>query len=243
MSGHSKWSKIKHKKGKNDKARGNLFTKLLKAVTIAAQDGGSDPEMNFSLRLAIQKAKAGNVPKDNIDRAAKKGAGELDDGTRLVEVLYEGFGAHGVGVLIETVTDNKNRTVSEVKHALSKHGGSMGGPGSVKWQFGHKGVVRIDTAHESWDASKKDDIELALMDAGADDMSEEDGVLEIICAVEKLQSVIESAQKQKLELADSGLEWIAKETMNLDEEKQQKVEGLYDALDELDDVRAVFMNI
>ncbi|PIT86910.1 MAG: YebC/PmpR family DNA-binding transcriptional regulator, partial [Candidatus Magasanikbacteria bacterium CG10_big_fil_rev_8_21_14_0_10_43_6] len=134
MSGHSKWSKIQHKKGRTDKARSNLFTKLLRSVTLAAQEGGMDPDMNFSLRLAVEKAKAGNVPKDNIDRAIKKGGGAAKDGVVFEEVVYEGFGPHGVALIIEALTDNKNRTVSEIKHLLAKSGGSLAGPGSVQWQ-------------------------------------------------------------------------------------------------------------
>ncbi len=243
MSGHSKWSKIQHKKGKADKARSNLFTKLLRAITITAQQGGGDPEMNFSLRLAVDRAKAGNVPKDNIERAIKKGTGELKDGTIIEEAMYEGFGPGGVAVLVETMTDNKNRTVSEVKHALSRYGGSLGGPGSVQWQFERKGVVIIDTAKLQEVGIEKDQFELSLMDAGVEDISEEEGLISVISSISDFQKVLEAIQGMNIEASDSGLKWIAKDTMEISDEVMTKVESLYEALDELDDVREVYMNI
>ena len=156
MSGHSKWSKIQHKKGAADAKRGNIFTKLGKAISIAAQQGGGDPEMNFSLRLAIDRAKGANMPKDNIERAIKRGTGELKDGAELQEIIYEGFGTGGVAIIVETVTDNSNRTVSDVKSVFNRTGGSLGGPNAVKWQFEQKAVLRV--AQEKLDAmsEKKD---------------------------------------------------------------------------------------
>jgi YebC/PmpR family DNA-binding regulatory protein len=242
MSGHSKWSKIQHKKGKADKARSNLFTKLSRAVTIAAQTGGGDPEMNFSLRLAIDKAKAGNVPKDNIDRAVKRGAGELKDEAAVEEVIYEGYGPDGVPFLVETMTDNKNRTVSEVKHALSKHGGSLGSPGTVQWQFERMGVVRIAGEEAKKIVDKKDEFELAMIDAGASDIDTSEYGIEIRCPMQAFQSVLEAVQTFNVEPDDSGLEWIANEELVLDEAVSKKTEELADALDELDDVQAVYTN-
>jgi len=243
MSGHSKWSKIKHKKGAADKARSNLFTKLGRAVTVAAQQGGGDPEMNFALRLAIQKAKAGNMPKDNIDRAIKKGTGDGKDAAVFEEIVYEGFGPAGVGILVETLTDNKNRTASEVKYAFSKNGGSLGGPGSVQWQFEHLGVVRIATSQLSEKNLDKDGMSLQLIDAGADDIVEGDDGFEVRCQVPAFKKVLDAVQELGVEPDDSGLEWVAKEQVDASDEDMKKVENIYNALDELDDVRDVYMNV
>ncbi len=242
MSGHSRWSKIQHKKGKADKARSNMFTKLLRAITVAAQQGGGDPEMNFSLRLAVDKAKAGNVPKDNIERAIKKGTGEAKDGAIFEEAVYEGFGPNGVALIIEALTDNKNRTVSDVKHILSKSGGSMAGPGSVQWQFEHRGVIRF-SAEERATVSDWDGAQMNLMDAGVLDIQEGAEGVTLITAMEDLQKAQQVVAALPIETYDAGLEWIAKESMEIDAETEQKIETLYDALEENDDVRNVFMNI
>ncbi|HAT03622.1 MAG TPA: YebC/PmpR family DNA-binding transcriptional regulator [Candidatus Magasanikbacteria bacterium] len=242
MSGHSKWHNIQAKKGKADKARSNVFTKIARMITVAVQQGGGDSTMNFTLRLAIDKAKAANMPKENIDRAIKRGTGELDDGTTLQELLYEGFGPGGVAILVEVVTDNPNRSASEVKNVFSKKGGSMGGPGSVKWQFSRLGVVRLGTNEKLKIENKKSDFELALIEAGADDIEESEMGIEIRCAVEKFKNVLDVVQSFGLEPDDSGLQWIAKEDVSIDAETSAKVQQLYDAFDELDDVREVYTN-
>jgi YebC/PmpR family DNA-binding regulatory protein len=241
MSGHSKWSKIRHKKGAKDAKRSNIFTKLNRMITVAAQTGGGDPDMNFSLRLAIEKAKASNLPKDNIERAIKKGTGELKDGTVLQELIYEGFGPGGIAVIVETVTDNTNRTVSEVKSTFSKNGGSLGGPGSVKWQFEQKGVVRF-TNDKKANISDWESAQLELMDAGVEDIKESTDGIELFSAREDFQKMLESVIKLGVDPDDSGLEWIAKEEVALDDEASEKVERFYDLLDELDDVKAVYTN-
>ena len=241
MSGHSKWSKIQHKKGATDAKRGNIFTKLAKTITVVTQQGGGDPEMNFSLRMAIEKAKAANMPKENIEKAIKRGTGELDDGTQLQEIIYEGFGPAGVAFLVETVTDNSNRTVSEVKAVFSKNGGSMGGPGSVQWQFEQKGVVRF-TADKKALISDWENAQLELMDAGVEDINDSEEGVELLSSRENFQKMLEAIQKLNIEPDDSGLEWIAKETVELDDEVSAKVEKFYDLLDELDDVKAVYTN-
>lgn len=241
MSGHSKWHKIQHKKGKADAKRGASFTKLASAITIAAKEGGGDPDMNFSLRLAIEKAKKGNVPKDNIERAIKRGTGELKDGTEIQEVLYEGYGPGGIAIIIECITDNTNRTVSEVKHALSKYGGSLAGPGSVKWQFERMGVVMFSTekksAIEDWDT-----FELGMIDAGADDIRVAEEGVEIRCAMNQFKSVMDAVEAAGIEADESSLMWVAKEESSPDESTAGKMETLYDKLDELDDVKEVYTN-
>lgn len=241
MSGHSKWSKIQHKKGKKDAKRGDAFTKLCKAITVAAQQGGGDPEMNFSLRLAVQKAKQGNVPKDNIERAIKRGTGELADGAQIQELLYEGYGPGGIAILIEALTDNTNRTVSDVKHALTKHGGSLAGPGSVKWQFEQLGVSMI-AAEKKESIDDWDSLELALMDAGADDIIVSEGGVEIRSSRDAFKSVVDAIAAAGIEPDESGLMWVAKEAADPGADNAKKMETLYAALDELDDVKEVYTN-
>lgn len=241
MSGHSKWHKIQHKKGAVDAKKSNLFTKLTRAITIAAQHGGGDPEMNFSLRLAIEKAKASNTPKDNIVRAIKRGTGELKDEAQLQELVYEGFGPGGAALLIEVVTDNTNRAVSEVKNILAKGGGSFGGPGSVQWQFEQKGVVRF-TADKKSQIKDWDDVQLKLMDAGVDDIRDGEEGIELTCLKENFQKMMDAVSKLGIEPDDSGLQWMAKEEMKLNDDASQKMEKLYEALHELDDVKEVYTN-
>lgn len=241
MSGHSKWHNIQAKKGKADKARSNIFTKMSRMISVAAQQGGGDPVMNFSLRLAIDKAKAVNMPKDNIDRAIKRGTGEDSDGAVYQELVYEGFGPNGVAFLVEVLTDNNNRTVAEVKNAFTKNGGAMGGQGSVKWQFEQKGVIRF-TADKKTLIKDWENAQLELMDAGVLDIKEDENGVELFSAREDFQKMSEAVDKLGVEPDESGLEWVAKETISLDEETSTKVEKLYDILDELDDVRAVYTN-
>lgn len=242
MSGHSKWSKIKHKKGRADKARGQIFTKLCRAITLAAREGGGDVDMNFSLRLAILKAKSENVPKDNIERAIKKGTGADKDGAQIQEVLYEGFGPSGVGILVDTMTDNTNRTVSEVKHALTRFGGSLGGPGSVTWQFEKKGVIRF-TSEKKQDITNWDDFQLELMDAGADDIIDESEGVEIISSVENYKKVISKFEEANIDPDETGLVWLPKDIMKADQELSETISNIIEALEELDDVREVYTNI
>ena len=169
MSGHSKWHSIKHKKGAADAKRGALFTKLSKNITLAARDGGGDIEMNSSLRMAIDKAKQSNMPKTNIERAIKKGTGELNDGAVLEEITYEGYGPSGVAIMVHCITDNKNRTISNVRHAFTSHGGSMGEPGSVAWMFEQKGEIEINLANNS-DVADEEALEMMAIEAGAEDV-------------------------------------------------------------------------
>lgn len=230
MSGHSKWSKIKRQKGAADAARGNLFTKLSKAISIAAR-GGGDPEMNFSLRLAIDKARGSNMPKDNIDRAIKRGTGEDKSAAVIEELIYEGFGPGGVGILIEALTDNRNRSGADIKHMLTKYGGSMAGPGAVKWQFEQKGVIYLSQM-------PSDDVQLELMDAGAADIVLDEGAI-IYTDVPDFKKVMLAIQKAGHNPVDSGLEWVPKETVEVNAQKLEKIIG---KLEELEDVQNVFTN-
>ncbi len=241
MSGHSKWSKIKHKKGAADAKRSNLFTKLLRAITLAARQGGGDPEMNFSLRLTIEKAKAGNVPKDKIDNAVKRGTGDDKSGVVFETITYEGFGPGQIGVMVEVVTDNKNRSSAEMKHVFSKHGGSLGGPGSVQWQFERLAGVHINK-EEVAKLNSRDEFELNMIDAGVSDIVDEDEGVAVYGVVSDLQKIVEAVQAQKIEIEESGLEWKAKETKKISEAEQSKVENFFEAVDELDDVQEYFTN-
>lgn len=241
MSGHSKWHNIQVHKGKQDARRASSFTKVGRGITVAARQGGGDPAANFSLRIAIEKAKEVNFPKENIERAIKKGTGELTDDTTLDEVLYEGFGPCGVGVLVDAITDNKNRTVGDVKHVLGQYGGSLAGPGSVKWQFQRLGVVRIG-GNQTSDFRLQPDVELKLIDAGAEDIIESEFGTEVRSSVEKFQKVLEAVRAAGTQPADAGLEWVPKETVTLPPDASEQMRKLYDALDAHDDVRAVYTN-
>lgn len=227
MSGHSKWAQIKHKKGAADAKRGALFTKLARAITVAAKNG-ADPTMNFQLRLAIDQARAANMPRENIERAIARGTGEGKEG--IEQIMYEAYGPGGVAILIDVLTDNKNRTVSNLKHILASHGGNLANPGSVTWMFERKGVVRLKGPIENREA-----LELKLIDAGAQDIKDEDGDLIIYSAPDKLKEITEALGRIPLEY--SGIEWIAKDKISVtDTEIQEKLEKLYNALDEDDDV-------
>lgn len=241
MSGHSKWHNIQAHKGKQDQKKAASFTKVARLITVAARSGGGNPAMNFTLRLAIEKAKEANLPKDNIERALKKGTGELADEIQLEEIVYEGFGPGGVGMLVDVVTDNKNRTASDIKHLFSLHESSFAGPGSVKWQFSQKGMLRIG-AEEKSKINDKDAFELTLIDAGADDIVSHDFGVEVASSIEKFQSVLDAVKKAGVTPAESGIEWIAKEMVQLAPEMSEKLGAFINELEAMDDVRAVYTN-
>ena len=236
MSGHSKWSTIKRKKGALDAKRGKLFTKLIKELTIAAREGGGDPAANPRLRLAVDNAKAANMPADNIDRAIKKATGELE-GVTISELTYEGYGPGGVALLVEVATDNKNRTVAEVRHLFSKHSGNMGESGSVAWMFEKKGVVSLPKQGKSED----DILEIAL-NAGAEDMRTEDEYFEIQTEVESFEPVRRALIEKNLTLDNASLQWIAKNTINVAGENAEKMMKLIESLEDCDDIQNVYSN-
>ncbi len=237
MSGHSKWHNIQGRKGKQDNLRSNAFTKLAKGITIAAQKG-SDPTMNFSLRLAIDKAKAVSMPKDNIDRAIKRGSGELGDNIQMEQLLYEGFGPSGVAILIKAVTDNKNRAVSDIKHILTKYGGSLGSSGSVQWMFEECAIITLSKNQ----VISQDETELALIEAGATDIQTDDEEIIIKTSVSNFQKLLNKVKELGFEPTRSGIEWIAKEKVSTDDETQPKLESLFGELEESDDVEEYFTN-
>jgi YebC/PmpR family DNA-binding regulatory protein len=240
MSGHSKWATTKRAKGASDAKRAVLFTKLAKLITVSAREKGGDPAVNFSLRLAMDKAKAANMPKDNIDRAIKRGTGELE-GAAIEEMTYEGFGPAGVAVIVKCLTDNKNRASSELKHLFSKFGGSLGGPGAVAWQFEHKGVIRIN--NDQLTGKNWDDLEMSLIDLGAQDIKKEEEGVTIYCAIPDLQKIKKGLEDLSIALEDAGMEYIAKEKIKVDDEAGQKISDFFEALDENEDADDYWTNL
>lgn len=238
MSGHSHWAGIKHKKGLNDAKKGKVFTKHAKMISIAARDGGGGkPESNFQLRLAIDRARLDNMPKENIDRAIKKGTGELA-GEEIAEITYEAMGPNGIMMLIKTATDNRNRTVSEIKSTLTKNGGKMGEIGSAMWNFEQVGSIVVSAAGRDID-----EIDLLAIDAGAKDTHLEETSLLVFTDPTELQTVQENLIKQNLQIIDSGLIYIPKATVELDAETKIDYENLLEALDDQDDVQDIYDNV
>lgn len=236
MSGHSKWATIKRKKGALDAKRGKLFTKLIKEITIAARQGGGDPAGNPRLRLAIDNAKGANMPADNIDRAIKKATGELE-GANYVELTYEGYGPAGVAIVVEVVTDNKNRTVAEVRHLFSKYGGSMAESGAVAWMFDRKGVISMPKQGKT-----EDDLMEIILEAGADDLKTEDEYYEVHTSIESFEPVRKTLSDTGLEIDNASLQWVAKNMLNVAGEDAERVVKLIDMLEDNDDVQNVFTN-
>ena len=236
MSGHSKWHSIKHKKAVVDARRGQHFTKLARAITVAAREGGGDPDGNPSLALAVQKARDASMPKDNIERAIAKGTGEGVDADQFETVLYEGYGPGGVALLIEALTDNRNRTGADVRHLLSKHGGNLGEPGSVSYLFDKRGVIVVD-------ASRYDEDDLMpAIDAGAEDISRDDDVFEVITEPSDLVPVREALREAGVEFESADMTQRPKSRVPLEEADAAKLLKLIDALEESDDVGAVHAN-
>ena len=237
MSGHSKWHSIKHKKGAADAKRGKIFTKHAKLISIAARAGG-DPDMNPNLRAAIINAKADNVPNANIEKAVKKGAGQDKDAAQYVEVIYEGYGPEGTAMLVEVITDNKNRSVTNVKTIMAKNGGNMGEAGSVGWMFDRKGLIMAKAAGKD-----ADEAELEIIDAGAEDLSLEGDEYEIITADTNLMAVRDKLEEAGFSIQKAEISYLPQNTIKLDDvEKARKVLRIMDLLDDDEDVSNVFSN-
>jgi YebC/PmpR family DNA-binding regulatory protein len=238
MSGHSKWATIKRQKGVTDLKRSAIFTKLGNIISIASREGGEDSESNFKLRLVIEKAKQANMPKENIDRAIKRGAGKLD-GIKIKETIYEGFGPDGIPLIIEVLTDNKNRAVANIKSILNKYGGNLSGPNSVLWKFKKCGVIRIDKLG----IINLEEFELKLMDLQIEDMEEEDEELIIYTKLEEFQKIKEELEKEKIKINYSEIEWVNKEKNTLttiQKKTKEKMEKILEELDDEMDVKNVF---
>jgi len=235
MSGHSKWATIKRKKAVLDSKRGKIFTKLIKEITIAARAGG-DINGNPRLRLAVDNAKAQNMPMDNIDRAIKKATGELE-GVIYHELTYEGYGPAGIAVVVEVATDNKNRTVAEVRHLFSKYGAGMGETGSVAWMFDRKGIITLPA-----EGKKEDDVMEIVLEAGADDLTTEEDFFEVQTTIESFETVRRTLVDKKFTVENASLQWIAKNLIEVKGEDAEKVVKLIESLEDLDDVQNVFSN-
>jgi YebC/PmpR family DNA-binding regulatory protein len=236
MSGHNKWASIKHKKAATDAKRGKLFSKLSKELTVSAKTGGGDPDANPRLRVAINKAKAVNMPADNIDRAIKKGTGELP-GVSYEEISYEGYGPKGIAIIAETLTDNKNRTSAEIRNIFSKKGGNMAGTGSVNWMFAKKGFIMVRT-----DKADEDALMLVAVDAGAEDIKIEEGMYEITTLVPNFEQVKEAIEKAGIEIESAELTMIPSSTVKLEGADAKQVLGLVELLEDHDDVQNVYAN-
>ena len=238
MAGHSKWANIKHKKEKEDIKKGKVFTKIVREITIAARDGGGDPASNIRLRFFVDKAKAANMPSDNIIRAIKKGTGELG-GNAYESVTYEGYGPHGIAVMVEALTDNKNRTASEVRHAFSKGGGSLGGDGSVSWMFVRRSVVTLHPTTKS-----EDELLAIFLEHSIDSLEVHADQVRIVGEPSELYALKATADKAGLSVDSLQLEWVAKTTTEVsDQAAAEKVYAFIEGLEELDDVQHVFANM
>ena len=237
MSGHSKWSSIKHKKGAADAKRGQLFTKLTRALIVAAKEGGPDPAANLSLQNAIEKARAASMPKDNIERAIARGAGTGDDAAAYEHISYEGYGPGGVAVYVEVLTDNRNRTAGEVRHMFARADGNLAESGAVAWLFERKGVLQVDGSAD------EDEVTLAAADGGAEDVTHDGSSYEVICAPEDLQTVREAIEAAGIAVGEVAATMLPKTSVSIeDEATARKILKLIDSLEELDDVQDVYAN-
>ena len=239
MSGHSKWSTIKHQKGAADAKRGVLFTKLSREISLAVREGGgADPDMNFKLRLALDRAKSNNMPQDSITRAVRRGSGEGADGESLEQVTYEGYGPGGGAILLQAVTTNRNRTAADVRSAFNRGGGNLGESGCVAWNFDLRGVVTIDIDDEE----RAEELGLIAIDAGAEDLQIDEGVLEIYAPVESLQDVQKSIEAESVPVRSAEMSMVPKTTIALGDREAEQTLRLLDVLEDLDDIQKAFTN-
>jgi len=236
MSGHSKWASIKHQKGVADARRGQLFTKLTREIIVAVREGGSKPESNFRLRLAIQKARDNNMPLDNIERSIKKGSGELE-GVSLTELVLEGYGPNGTAIMVNALSDNRNRTIQDVRNIFSRHNSSLGESGCVAWLFDSKGLIRVKT--DNLDA---DDLALNAIDAGADDVKVESGYVEVYTKPEEMEMVRSALEEKNIAIDSAELSMVPKTIVQLDDKAALQTLRLLDKLEELDEVQHVSSN-
>lgn len=236
MAGHSKWAQIKRKKAVADAKKGKIFTKLIREITIAARQGGGNPEGNPRLRLAIEQARAANMPMENIERAIKKATGELE-GSQYEEIIYEGYGPGGVAILIEAVTDNKNRTVSELRHLFSRHGGRLAESGSVNWMFQRKGIITIEKSKIN-----EDDLIMLVLDAGADDVVTETDYYEVQTSLENFEKVRRALIEKGIEVESASLQYVPQSLMKIDGKENETALKLLEVLEDHDDVQNVYTN-
>ena len=238
MSGHSHWSTIKHKKGAADAQRSKTFSKIARIISVAAREAGGNPDTNSKLRIAIDQARAINMPSDNIERAVQRGTGELE-GAQLENILYEAYGPGGTALIIEGITDNKNRALGEIKQILNQHKGKLAGEGSVRWMFEQKGCVTVDSATPE----NRESLELAAIEAGADDIRWEESGMNIYTRPENLEKTKRNLEDKGIVAASASLDWVAKENVRVDAQTEQAMEKLFEALDESDVVQEIYSNI
>ncbi|MBI2042511.1 MAG: YebC/PmpR family DNA-binding transcriptional regulator [Candidatus Nealsonbacteria bacterium] len=238
MSGHSHWASIKHKKGAADAKRSKVFSKLSREITVAAKDGGGDPVFNAKLRMIIDRAKALNMPSDNIERSVKKGTGEIE-GVVLEPVLYEAYGPGGVAVIIEGITDNKNRSLGEIKKIIADHGGKMVAEGAIRWLFERRGIIEADPVKVS---KNQEELEMAAIESGAEDIYWHADILDIYSKPENLESVKNNLGEKGIEAESAALGWVAKENIQISEKEQEACQKLFEALDENDAVQEIYYN-
>jgi YebC/PmpR family DNA-binding regulatory protein len=238
MSGHSKWATIKRKKGAADAKRGQVFTRLTREIVMAARESGGDPESNFRLRLAMEKARSQNMPKENIERALKRGTGEGKEGVAFEEIMYEGYATNGVALLVECVTENRNRTVAELRHLLTRSGGTLAEAGAVAWQFKRAAVFSIPAEGQNFDNI----FELAV-DGGADDVTQDDESIEIVAPVETFKILSEKLREQKIHPEEAGLRMLPNQEIDLGVEATMQVLRMIESVEELDDVQNVYSNL
>lgn len=237
MSGHSKWSTIKHQKESQDKKRGQIFSKLARLIAIAARDG-ADPEKNSKLRMEIEKARKFNMPKENITRAIERGSGQ-GGGEALESFVYEAYGPAGVALLIEGITDNRNRTLSEIKNILMKHQGKLAGEGSVSWMFSHAGLINASSPNNKEELER---LTLELISAGAEDIIEKEDGLDIIAPIEKIEEIKKLTAESGIEIRNTSIEWIPKNPIEVSENDRKALEQIFESLDEHDDVQEIYSN-
>jgi YebC/PmpR family DNA-binding regulatory protein len=236
MSGHSRWSQIKRKKGKADVQRGKLFSKILREITVAAKNGGGDPKINMRLKAAMESAKEANMPADNVKRAVQKGTGELP-GESYEEITYEGYAHGGVALMIRVLTDNRNRTAPEIRHAFEKYGGHMGASGAVAWMFDRKGIIRVDAGKIG-----EDDLMTVALDAGATDMTRVEKTFEITTAPAEMDAVRAALEKARVPVQEAEVTFVPQNTVRVEGKEAPNVLRLVEALEDMDDVQAVYAN-
>ncbi|HHY03848.1 MAG TPA: YebC/PmpR family DNA-binding transcriptional regulator [Thermoanaerobacterales bacterium] len=237
MSGHSKWANIKHKKAKTDAQKGKIYTKFSKQIIVAVREGGPDPDVNYKLKDIIDKAKEANMPNDNIERAIKRGSGDID-GANYEEIMYEGYGPGGVAILLDATTDNKNRTAGDFRHLFDKYGGNLGETGCVAWMFEKKGLIII----EKDDETDSDSIMMIAIDSGADDVEEQDDSIEITTSPESFEGVKKALKDNNIHLSSSEITYIPKTTVKVSGKEREKLESLLELMEDHDDVQNVYSN-
>lgn len=243
MSGHSHAKTILHKKQITDAKRGKIFSKLARLISVAAREGGGDPATNSKLRLAIEEARSFNLPKDNIERAIKRGTGELAGEEKLEEVVFEAYGPGGIAIIIEGITDNKNRTLGEIKQILNQNNGKLAGEGSVKWLFERRSCLVVDSESQTEELKDKEKLELEAIEAGAEDIYWHDNLLDVYTKPGDLEKIKKSLEAKEIKIDSSSLDWVAKEMIEVEEKEKESCQKLFEALDENDAVQDIYSNL